>query len=107
MQEKDMPSLYFNRNQQRLWQYLKKSSGGKNKTFLRLEDGSEVIAIFFIGAMTRKEALLPNRLKAFTGLKIRLGVVLSWLRTLKAINPNYTNIEINETLTGRIVNKIK
>ncbi len=81
--------------------YLRKAKdGGRNETFPRLDGVSEVIAVVFIGAMSRKEALIPNRLKAVNGLKIRLSVILSWLRALKAINPHYTNIDIDETLTG-------
>ena len=67
----------------------------------RIEGLRESISVLFVGAKAQWKSLVPDksghRLGHVQELQVRSDVVMRWLRALKALNPYYKNITIDDS----------
>jgi len=63
----------------------------------RINDISKYIAVAFVGSRQQWDALIPTRLPNISELQVDADKVFLWLRALKALNPRYKNIVIDNS----------
>ena len=68
-----------------------------NGIYPRIDDISKYIAVAFVGSRQQWDALIPTRLPNVSELQVDADKVFLWLRALKALNPRYRDIVIDNS----------
>ena len=70
-------------------------------TYPRIDDIQKFIAVAFVGSRQQWDALVPTQLPNISELQVNADKVFLWLRALKALNPRYRDIIIDDSESMR------
>ena len=75
------------------------------KTYPRIDGLEEVLFVSFVGSRSEWEAHLLSGMPGGIDLQVRSAVVYQWLHALKALNPLYKDINIDDS-QGNVTNNM-